>query len=96
MNYRNWPIAKQIGTLAFVLTILVFGILSSISYLTASSTLKEKAITAMEQQIHGSMICWHCNTRACCPWPVAMPMYSGPCIQANSINRKTKLLESWG
>ncbi|MBO2632195.1 methyl-accepting chemotaxis protein [Shewanella algae] len=53
MNYRNWPIAKQIGTLAFVLTILVFGILSSISYLTASSTLKEKAITAMEQQIHG-------------------------------------------
>ena len=54
MNYKNWPIAKQIGTLAFILTVIVFGVLSSISYLSAADTLKDKGITAMQAQTEGA------------------------------------------
>ncbi|WP_076410811.1 methyl-accepting chemotaxis protein [Shewanella sp. UCD-KL12] len=52
MNYKNWPIAKQIGTLALLLTVFVFGILSSISYLTAANVLEEKGVSAMQDQMH--------------------------------------------
>ncbi len=52
MNYKHWPIAKQIGTLAFILTILVFAVLSSISYLTASNEIETKAEHAMQDQMH--------------------------------------------
>ncbi|QFU23543.1 methyl-accepting chemotaxis protein [Shewanella eurypsychrophilus] len=54
MNYKNWPIAKQIGTLAFILTVIIFGVLSSISYLSAADTLKDKGITAMQAQTEGA------------------------------------------
>lgn len=54
MNYKNWPIAKQIGVLSLLLTIFVFGILSSISYLTAANVLEEKGISAMQAQMHGT------------------------------------------
>lgn len=52
MNYKHWPIAKQIGTLAFILTILVFAVLSSISYITASNEIESKAESAMQVQMH--------------------------------------------
>ncbi|MCG9697194.1 methyl-accepting chemotaxis protein [Shewanella sp. Isolate11] len=51
MNYKNWPIAKQIGTLAFVLTIVVFSIISSVSYITAAGVLKHKGMSAMQAQM---------------------------------------------
>lgn len=54
MNYKNWPIAQQIGALALILTILVFGVIGSISYLTAANVLEEKAVTAMQAQMHGT------------------------------------------
>ncbi|MPY24967.1 methyl-accepting chemotaxis protein [Shewanella psychropiezotolerans] len=54
MNYKNWPIAKQIGTLASILTVVVFGILSSISYLTAANVLEDKGISAIQAQMHGT------------------------------------------
>lgn len=43
MNYKNWPIAKQIGVLSLLLTIVVFSVLGSISYFTAAKVLEEKA-----------------------------------------------------
>ena len=54
MNYKNWPVAKQIGLVAFILTIIVFGILGSISYISASNVLTEKAETALQAQMHGT------------------------------------------
>ncbi|KFZ36555.1 chemotaxis protein [Shewanella mangrovi] len=51
MNYRNWPIAKQIGTLSFILTIVVFGVIGSISYISASNALRDKALSAVEAQM---------------------------------------------
>ncbi|QUN06812.1 methyl-accepting chemotaxis protein [Shewanella yunxiaonensis] len=52
MNFRNWPIAKQIGTLAFILTVLVFGIVGVFSYKTAAQALKDKALSAMAKEMH--------------------------------------------
>lgn len=52
MNYRNWPIAKQIGILAFVLTVLVLGAVGTISYKTAATALKDKALSAMNKEMH--------------------------------------------
>ncbi|MGL5468807.1 MAG: methyl-accepting chemotaxis protein [Shewanella sp.] len=52
MNYKNWPIAKQIGTLAFVLTLLVFCILGTLSYKSASNVLEDKGISAMKAEMH--------------------------------------------
>ncbi|QSX32752.1 methyl-accepting chemotaxis protein [Shewanella avicenniae] len=52
MNYRNWPIAKQIGTLSFILTIIVFGVIGTISYVSASHALRDKALSAVEAQMH--------------------------------------------
>ncbi|GIU45946.1 methyl-accepting chemotaxis protein [Shewanella colwelliana] len=54
MNYKHWPIAKQIGVLAFVLTVFVFGILSSVSYITAAKVLEEKGKTAMQAQMQST------------------------------------------
>ncbi|MBL4914059.1 methyl-accepting chemotaxis protein [Shewanella schlegeliana] len=54
MNYKNWPIAKQIGLLALVLTVLVFGFLGCVSYLTASDVLRDKGISAMQAQTEGT------------------------------------------
>ncbi|MCK8043396.1 methyl-accepting chemotaxis protein [Shewanella sp. 1CM18E] len=50
MNYKNWPIAKQIGMLALLLTVLIFGFLGCVSYLTASDVLRDKGISAMQAQ----------------------------------------------
>lgn len=44
MNYKNWPIAKQIGALAFILTLIIFCILSTLSYKSASNVLEDKGI----------------------------------------------------
>lgn len=54
MNYKNWPIAKQIGTLSLILTIIVFAIISSVSYFTAAKVLEEKAMTAVKAQMHST------------------------------------------
>jgi len=54
MNYKNWPISQQIGVLALILTVLVFGVIGSITYLTAADVLEEKAVTAMQAQMHGT------------------------------------------
>jgi methyl-accepting chemotaxis protein len=54
MNYKNWPIAQQIGVLAFILTLAVFSILGSISYITAANVLEEKAMSAMKAQMQGT------------------------------------------
>lgn len=51
MNYKHWPVAKQIGVLAFILTIIVFSIISSVSYITASNVLEQKGISAMKAQM---------------------------------------------
>ncbi|MEZ9596541.1 methyl-accepting chemotaxis protein [Shewanella sp. 10N.261.52.F9] len=54
MNYKNWPIAKQIGMLALLLTVLIFGFLGCVSYLTASDVLRDKGISAMQAQTQGT------------------------------------------
>ena len=54
MNYKNWPIAKQIGMLALLLTIVIFGFLGCVSYLTASDVLKDKGVSAMQAQTQGT------------------------------------------
>ncbi len=51
MNYKSWPIAKQIGVLAFFLTFVVFSILSTLSYKAASNVLEDKGITAMKAEM---------------------------------------------
>lgn len=52
MNYNNWPIARQIGALAFFLTLIIFSILSTLSYKAASNVLEDKGISAMKAQMH--------------------------------------------
>ncbi|QLE86205.1 methyl-accepting chemotaxis protein [Shewanella sp. Scap07] len=54
MNYKNWPIAKQIGVLSLLLTIVVFSVLGSISYFTAAKVLEEKGISAMHDQMQST------------------------------------------
>lgn len=54
MNYKNWPIAKQIGTLALILTVIIFSVIGFITYLTSSQVLEEKAISAMQTQMQGT------------------------------------------
>ncbi len=54
MNYKNWPVAKQIGFVTFFLTIIVFSALGITSYLSANNVLTEKAETAMQAQMHGT------------------------------------------
>ncbi|MFT5788665.1 MAG: methyl-accepting chemotaxis protein [Shewanella sp.] len=54
MNYKHWPVAKQIGLVAFIVTIIVFGALGSTSYFSASNVLTEKAETAMQAQMNGT------------------------------------------
>ena len=52
MNYKNWPIAKQIGALAFILTLIIFCILSTLSYKSASNVLEDKGISAMKAAMY--------------------------------------------
>lgn len=52
MNYKHWPIAKQIGALAFFLTLIIFSILSTLSYKAASNVLEDKGISAMKAEIN--------------------------------------------
>ncbi|MCK7632978.1 MULTISPECIES: methyl-accepting chemotaxis protein [unclassified Shewanella] len=52
MNYKNWPIAKQIGALAFFLTLIIFSILSTLAYKAASNVLEDKGISAMKAEMH--------------------------------------------
>ena len=47
MNYKEWPLAKQIGVLATALTFLVFSLMGFIAYQSASSALQTKGMTAM-------------------------------------------------
>ncbi|MCL1051213.1 methyl-accepting chemotaxis protein [Shewanella abyssi] len=54
MKYKNWPVAKQIGFVTFILSIIVFGALGMTSYISASNVLTEKAETAMQAQMHGT------------------------------------------
>ncbi|MEZ9140350.1 MULTISPECIES: methyl-accepting chemotaxis protein [unclassified Shewanella] len=54
MNYRNWSITKQITYFSLALTILVFGIISSVSYFSSSNVLKEKAIDSMNEQMQSN------------------------------------------
>nr|WP_228074354.1 Cache 3/Cache 2 fusion domain-containing protein [Lelliottia steviae] len=43
MNFRNWPIAKQIGALAFILSLCVFSIVGASSYFSAKTILTNKS-----------------------------------------------------
>lgn len=52
MHYKNRPIAQQIGALAFILTLIIFSILSSVSYQAASNVLEKKGINAMKAEMH--------------------------------------------
>ncbi|PKG56442.1 methyl-accepting chemotaxis protein [Shewanella sp. Choline-02u-19] len=54
MNYKKWPVAKQIGLVTFILTLIIFGALGSTSYISASNVLTEKAETAMQAQMNGT------------------------------------------
>ncbi|MBE7213834.1 methyl-accepting chemotaxis protein [Shewanella benthica] len=54
MNYKHWPIAKQIGALALILTILVFGVTGSVSYLAAADELEVKAVTGIKAQMQST------------------------------------------
>lgn len=54
MSYKNWPISKQIGSLALLCSILIFGLMSYFSYKTASTTLNDKAISAISAQMQSN------------------------------------------
>lgn len=52
MSYRNWPIAKQIGALAFLLSLGVFSIVGVSSYMVATAIFTEKSESAIESETH--------------------------------------------
>ncbi|WP_315903027.1 methyl-accepting chemotaxis protein [Shewanella phaeophyticola] len=54
MNYKNWPISKQIGSLALLCSIVIFALMSFFSYKTASTTLNNKAINAISAQMQSN------------------------------------------
>jgi methyl-accepting chemotaxis protein len=54
MNYKNWPIAKQIGSLAILSSIVIFTAMSWFSYQSASTVLHDKAIQAIKSQMHSN------------------------------------------
>ena len=54
MNYKNWPIAKQIGSLAILSSIIIFTAMSWFSYQSASTVLHDKAIQAIKSQMHSN------------------------------------------
>ncbi|MBT1444916.1 methyl-accepting chemotaxis protein [Shewanella sp. JM162201] len=47
MNYKEWPLAKQIGVLATALTLTVFSVMGYIAYSSASHALQTKGVEAM-------------------------------------------------
>lgn len=51
MIFRFWPIAKQIGALALVLTVIVFSVLGVITYTQASKILEDKGVGAVKDQV---------------------------------------------
>lgn len=54
MNYRSWSIAKQITCFSLVLTVVVFSIISSVSYFSSSDVLKTKATDALNDQMQSN------------------------------------------
>jgi len=52
MSYRNWPIAKQIGALAFLLSLCVFSIVGVSSYMVATAIFTDKSESAIESETH--------------------------------------------
>ncbi|NKF50177.1 methyl-accepting chemotaxis protein [Shewanella sp. WXL01] len=53
-NYKSWPLAKQIGSLALLLSVIVFSLMSLVSYMTSSQVLTDKATKALIGQMHGN------------------------------------------
>jgi len=54
MNYKNRPVATQIGLVAFIVTMIIFSLLGSISYRSASHALSKKAEVALQAQMHST------------------------------------------
>ena len=52
MNYKNWPIAKQIGALAFLLSLCIFSIVGVSSYMVATAIFTDKSESAIESETH--------------------------------------------
>ncbi|QYJ74154.1 methyl-accepting chemotaxis protein [Shewanella sp. FJAT-52076] len=50
MNYKEWPLAKQIGILATLLTLVVFALMGLIAYKSASNALQQKGTHAMSSK----------------------------------------------
>ncbi len=51
MSYKNWSISKQIGALAFTLTLCIFSLVGLSTYLISANTLSEKSETAIKSEI---------------------------------------------
>jgi methyl-accepting chemotaxis protein len=51
MSYKNWSISKQIGALAFALTLCIFSLAGLSTYLISANTLSEKSETAIKSKI---------------------------------------------
>ncbi|MGX9460499.1 methyl-accepting chemotaxis protein [Shewanella sp. A14] len=54
MNYKHWPISKQIGSLVILSSIIIFTVISWFSYLSATTVLHDKAIQAMKSQMQSN------------------------------------------
>ncbi|MGI2113818.1 methyl-accepting chemotaxis protein [Shewanella frigidimarina] len=54
MNYKNWPISKQIGSLVVLSSIIIYAAMSWFSYLSATTVLHDKAIEAVKSQMHSN------------------------------------------
>ncbi|WP_351088377.1 methyl-accepting chemotaxis protein [Shewanella sp. S1-49-MNA-CIBAN-0167] len=54
MNYKNWPISKQIASLVILLSIIIFSAMSWFSYLSATTVLHDKAIQAIKSQMQSN------------------------------------------
>ncbi|MBV7314726.1 Cache 3/Cache 2 fusion domain-containing protein [Shewanella sp. NIFS-20-20] len=52
MNFQTWPIARQIGVLALLLSIFILGGIGAISYFTAAQSLQDKGISSVKRQVH--------------------------------------------
>lgn len=54
MNYKSWPITKQISSLALLSSIAIFVAMSLFSYQSASDSLNDKAVQAIGAQMHSN------------------------------------------
>ena len=52
MSYKNWPIAKQIGALAFLLSLCIFSIVGVSSYMVATAIFTAKGESNIESETH--------------------------------------------